>query len=93
MYNHQKLKIESSDFKGSFTCLGLKYNVLSNESMDKCKDMLTWDVVTPSDKITAKKEIRLAKQDLKNWKRKSHLYWLYEELEKQENTLIYTTED
>jgi hypothetical protein len=78
-----KIRATHGDLKGSFTCLGVWFNLFNKESMDKLEDMLTWDSVTPGDRKTAKQEIAQAKRDAENWTRKSGLDFLYDAANEQ----------
>lgn len=76
-----RIRHNHPDLKGSFTCLGNWYNVLNEDSMEKCHTLLKR--VSPTDLKTAKKEIAQAKKALNEWQPDPTLNFLYREYEKQ----------
>ncbi len=83
-----KIRHNHPDLKGSFTCLGVWFNLLNKESMEELNQMLKH--VDFSDKRTAIKEIREAKEAMKFWKPDPCLHFLYNKYEK-ENKLSKTS--
>lgn len=81
--NDRNIKIRHNhpDLKGSFTCLGVWYNILSDESMKVCNEMLKDS--TPGDRKTGLKQIQRAKEALQNWQPKDYMIWFYEEYQNQ----------
>jgi len=81
-----KTRTNHGDLKGSFTCLGNWYNLFDPISMEQCENILK--KVSPVDRKMGLKEIEAAKKNVKYWKPKPHLDFLYKKFE-SENPNFY----
>jgi hypothetical protein len=87
-YGNVLIRLTHPDLKGSFTCLGVRFNCLNHNSMRVCFSMIAGAAL--SDKKTAKKEIEQAQEDVKNFTQIPYLKFLYDAVDLQQGTGNYT---
>jgi len=79
-HNHPNLK-------GSFTCLGIRFNCLNARSMKACYEML--ETCTLADKKTGLLEAREALKATKTWEPDPTLDFLYKRYAEENGTELY----
>jgi hypothetical protein len=79
-----KIRHNHPNLRGSFTCLGVWFNVLNADSMKDCEAMLK-RITSKRDKATAKKEIKQAQIAAENWQPESYMWWFYKQYARENN--------